>query len=149
VKVTLQVQGSDEILASVRQGGKAAELAARRAINKILARVVPLARELAPVEERDGGALRRSIRRSSATVGRRRGEITGSVVAGGKPLGQAIYAVPQEVGQARVGPGHSLVTLHHTHGQSPFLLPPFVKETANAALEILEAVDEEMQNAGR
>jgi hypothetical protein len=153
--VRIEVVGERELREALERQGDAGRIAAVSALRRVAARVPSQARALAPDDpETEPKDLAASIRISKPRVNRRTGQVSVGVVAGGAPVrrrGQLRpYAVVQEKGFAGIGPGGAFVSLEHPHGgESPYLWPPFERESREAPEELMKDLDAQMKAAVR
>lgn len=139
MKVRVEVSGEDEILRSLERLGQTGAEIGLRVLGDAAKEVVAAAKQLAPVDEEDGGQLRDSIR-AAKPVRTRAGRISAAVVAGGAPLKRVlgkrkanVYAVIQ----------HEDLTLKHKVGG-----PKFIEKPINAiAPKIPDRLQAEMDRA--
>lgn len=140
MKVTVKIEGVEDVIASLKRVGEAGEKAMLRVAGACTARVVPQAQAITPVEEEDGGALRDSVRATKPTK-TSAGRVSAGVVAGGAPLRR----LASERGRALPGQYGSIVhedlTLRHAHGEPKFVEKPFFREVPKVPGELEIALD--------
>lgn len=124
--------GFAPVIAHMRRLGAAGTVILQKRFGEIPGKVVPLARAGAPVDDKDGGQLRDSIK---GKVSRKGGRVSVSVYAGGAALlpflGRRranVYAIVQETDH----------TLRHNDGHAGFIAQPF-NAAAAAAMELVRA----------
>jgi len=146
-RIKVSVTGQKELLAELRKFGDVGDEAGKRVLGAACARVVPMARALAPVEEGDGGALRDSIRTTKPTK-TRAGRISAGVVAGGAPLRRLASergrALPGSYGSIQ----HEDLTLKHKSGEAKFLEKPFFRVVNDVPDDLMQEVDALQKQGG-
>lgn len=134
----MTVAGDREVRDSLRKLGAAGPAVAKRVLARVTERIVPMAQALCPVDDKDGGQLRDSIRTTRPTL-TGRGVVSAGVVAGGETVGgvDVNYAEMQ----------HEDPLLKHTVGQFKFVEIPFLREAPKVPEELMDEIDKEAAGA--
>lgn len=133
----VEITGAEQLLASLRNMGKAGKAVTRDVLQKKADEVVKVAKPLTPLEPPGGddppGALRDSLRRSRVTITQNASIV--SVIAGGEALmlRQGLRATTYAVKQ------HEDLTYRHTEGGPKYL--------ERAVLEVAPSIESALEKA--
>lgn len=134
MRVRVEVAGDREVRDSLRRLGAAGPEVSKRVLARVTERIVPQAKALSPVDDKQGGQLRDSIRTTRPTL-TSRGVVSAGVIAGG------ITVQGVDVNYAEMQ--HEDLTLEHKVGQGKFLEIPFLREAEKVPEELLAEIDKE------
>jgi len=133
MRMKINTTGTHELRTLLKALGPEAIKSSKFVLRQVAEETVPKIKAVTPVQPKDGGELKASVRAGRPTFRKRNGEVSVSIIAGGllvdeKGFGAvpAIYAHVQEAGGWLTGrlAGRRVT---HTVGKSPFMAQEALK----------------------
>lgn len=137
-QVRVQVEGLEDVLASLTRLDKQSKEPIRVALKGITQKMANEAKAITPDDPETQGALRDSVRIINPVISRTAGRITGGIMAGGKAL-EARLGGHRYSAWALVQ--HEDLTLAHPHGgEAKYLEKPFFRHIDEVPGVITDAI---------